>query len=106
MIRNLNQNDTITWQRAEVVRVWNPISYTRTHERVGDTIVYTFTLDVDDPSQEVHVYGYCRGRDAGGTYHRYKVEGAYVCVNKQISITVPNDANDTTPNESLIITKI
>lgn len=103
--RNLDQSNSITWQRAEVIRVWNPISYESTAEKIGDTMIYTFTLDVENANQAVHVYGYCRGRDAQDVYHNYEIEADYVCTNKQFTITVPC-AGTQVASQSLIITKI
>jgi hypothetical protein len=108
-LRNLNQTDTITWQRAEAVRVWNPVSYSYTAQAVDGTLVYTFRLVGSGiPStQAVHVYGYCRGRDAQGLYHYYKVEGDFVCENHSFSITVESPFDGAqNASESLIITKI
>lgn len=109
MLRNLNQTDTITWQRAEAVRVWSPLAYSYTAATGDGTLVYTFTLTGSGiPStQAVHVYGYCRGRDTQGTFHYYKVEGDFVCENHSFSITVESPFDGTqNAAESLIITKI
>ena len=108
-LRNMNQTTTITWQRAEAVRVWNPLAYSYTAAPVDGTLVYTFLLTGSGiPStQAVHVYGYCRGRDTQGTYHYYKVEGDYVCQNHAFSITVESQFDGAqNAAESLIITKI
>jgi hypothetical protein len=108
-LRNLNQTNSITWQRVEVVRVWNVVSYTYTAAPIDGTLVYTFRLAGSGiPStQAVHVYGYCRGRDTQGTYHYYKVEGDYVCQNHSFTITVESPFDGTqNASESLIITKI